>query len=335
MKVRRIYTPDEIDAARDAVTVALLAAGNRQRGATIRFSCPVPTHDDRDPSASWNVEKGAWLCFSRQCHQHYGGGTMALAALLGVTVGGDLPPETIAAADAARAVAAAELARTAAEHEATLDRLIESRYDVRCVSRLWQDDEAMGALAARGITRDCAAALSIGLDDAAPVGGRWRAYVWPWMIGCTPVSFQYRNTRGDGGDSRYRWHGAVGQNGARLYWHPAATSRLYGDQPEPERGPLIVVEGFLKLATLWTAGWQNVAAFVNSGSLDSATAERLARLGDEVIIAPDPDAHDAMFERARAIPGARVAMLPAKPDDLIVYGGADVLRRYLSQARAA
>lgn len=333
----RVYSTDEIDATRDAVTVALLAAGNRQRGATITMPCPAPTHDDRHPSAHWHVERGAWVCRSRGCNEQYGGGTIALAGLLGLVVGAELPPEMIAAAARAHTIAAAEADRTAADHAAALDRLCMEQYDRECAGRLQHDDDALAALVARGISRDCAAVHGIGLDPAARVrGGSWRALVWPWLTAGQPVSFQIRNLAagGDKGD-RYRWHGLVGNNGARLYHNPAAAAVLYGDRPIPTSGPLVVVEGFLKLATLWSAGWTNVAALYHAGSLDAATVDRLAASGEDVIIAPDPDAHDAMLERARSIPGARVACLPAKPDDLVIGGGADVLRRYLAQARAA
>lgn len=337
MNIPRVYSPEEIDQARDAVTAALLAAGHRQRGATIRFPCPAPTHADAHPSADWHVERGAWVCRSRGCQDHYGGGTIALAGLLGIIVGAELPPEVIAAAAHAHTVAAAEAERAAADHAAALDRLCTAQYARDCADRLYRDGDAMAALEARGISRACAAVHLIGLDPAARVrGGSWRALVWPWMTGYQPISFQIRNLAADGGkDDRYRWHGLVGNNGARLYHNPAALPVLYGDRPEPARGPLVVVEGFLKLATLWSAGWTNIAALYHAGSLDVATVDRLAATGEDVILAPDPDAHDAMLERARSIPGARVARLPGKPDDLVIGGGAAVLGRYLAQARAA
>lgn len=337
MIIPRVYGTEEIDATRDAVTAVLLAAGHKQRGATIRFPCPAPTHDDRHPSTDWHVERGAWVCRSRGCQAHYGGGTIALAGLLGVIVGADVPPEMIAAATRARDVAAAELATIGADHAAALDRLCESQYDRVCADRLQRDADALAALGCRHVSRACAAVHLIGLDPAARVrGGTWRALVWPWMTGYQPVSFQIRNLATDGGkDDRYRWHGLVGNNGARLYRNTAAAPVLYGEHTEPARGPLVIVEGFLKLATLWSAGWTNVAALYHAGSLDAATVDRLAATGEDVILAPDPDARDAMHERARSIPGARVAFLPAKPDDLVIHGGADVLRRYLAQARAA
>lgn len=335
--IPRVYSPDEIDATRDAVTAALLAAGHRQRGATIRFPCPAPTHADAHASTDWHVERGAWVCRSRGCQEHYGGGTIALAGLLGVIVGAELSPETVAAAEQAHAVAAAELARTEADHAAALDRLCTAQYDRDCADRLYCDDDAMAALGRRGISRACAAVHLIGLDPAARVrGGSWRALVWPWMTGYQPISFQIRNLAADGGkDDRYRWHGLIGNNGARLYHNYATAPALFGDKPEPARGPLIVVEGFLKLATLWSAGWTNVAALYHAGSLDAATVDRLAVTGEDVILAPDPDARDSMAERARSIPGARVATLPAKPDDLVIESGAATLRRYLGQARTA
>lgn len=326
MKIARVWTPDEIDAARDVVTATLLAAGHRQRGATIRFPCPAPTHDDRHPSADWHVERGAWICRSRQCHARYGGGALALARLIGASVDGELAPAMVAAAETARAAAAIEAERAAAGHDDALDRLCAGQYDRACAARLWAADDALAELGRRRISRECAAVHLIGVDPAAPVRGSWRALVWPWMTGYEPVSFQLRNLAAADHGDRYRWHGRVGQRGARLY-----TS----DATRDGRGPVVVVEGFLKAMTLWSAGWRNVAALVNSGSLDTATAARLAGERAGVVIAPDPDVYDAMAERARAIPGARIVRLPAKPDDLVVDSGVPALGRYIAQARGA
>lgn len=35
-----------------------------QRGVEVTFTCPSGNHDDKHPSASYNVEKGVWYCFS-------------------------------------------------------------------------------------------------------------------------------------------------------------------------------------------------------------------------------------------------------------------------------
>lgn len=325
----RVHTPDDVDLIRDAITATLLSAGHKQRGASIAIPCPAPTHDDRHPSASWHVEKGAWVCYSRGCQEHFGGGTLALARLLGVTLDdGELPPAVVEAAHAAREVARLDAERSAVEHAAALDRVVSSGYDRDCTDRLFGVPPAMELLSRHGLTREAMALFSFGLDPSAPVRGRWPALVWPWILGYQPVSFQYRNLTPDHdhGD-RYRWHGAIGANGARLYAH--AGIRAAG------KGPIVVVEGLKKAATLWGHGWQNIVAYANSGSLDAGALAMLAATGEDVLFCPDPDTIDSTRERARSLPGARIAVLPQKPDDLLVVQGAFTLRRYLDLARAA
>lgn len=323
-------TPAEVDAARESVTCELLARGHKLRGATIRFPCPAPTHPDAHPSADWQVEKGAWICQSRGCQTHYGGGSVALAGLLGIDASAAPSYAAVAAATAVKIAARQEAARDSA---AALERVTASGYDRDCADRLWRDAALIGRLSAQGLTRDALAVFLVGLDPAAPVRGRWPALVWPWIDAAAPVSYQYRNLD-DASPERYRWHGAIGANGARLY-RSTATGAPCGKAEPLASGPLVVVEGFKKMAVLWGHGWPNVAACVNVGALDDVTTTRLAGLGDDLIFAPDPDAADTWRERARLIPGARIAVLPAKVDDLIVGVGASAVRQYLDRARVA
>ncbi|MBK7781510.1 MAG: hypothetical protein IPJ58_12220 [Ardenticatenia bacterium] len=68
-----------------AITDHLEAAGARRNGGELRFPCPAPSHgDDPKPSAEWNTRKGTWNCRTRDCHLTHGGGTLALAKLLGI-----------------------------------------------------------------------------------------------------------------------------------------------------------------------------------------------------------------------------------------------------------
>ena len=57
---------------------ALSCRGGRREGSEIRFLCPE--HDDHDPSASWNSQKGVWFCQVCQA----GGGFIDLASRIGI-----------------------------------------------------------------------------------------------------------------------------------------------------------------------------------------------------------------------------------------------------------
>jgi len=63
---------------------ALLDVGGVRRGNEIRFSCLTPLHLDSNPSASYSVEKGCWIC--RSCSSSGGifTGANPLAPLLGI-----------------------------------------------------------------------------------------------------------------------------------------------------------------------------------------------------------------------------------------------------------
>ena len=59
---------------------AVMARGGRQRGDEIHFRCPLEGHEDRTPSASYNMRIYAWNCYA--CN--VGGGAYDLADRLGV-----------------------------------------------------------------------------------------------------------------------------------------------------------------------------------------------------------------------------------------------------------
>lgn len=51
-----------------------------KKGKEIFFLCPLPLHQDKNPSCRWNTEKHVWYC--DVCG--IGGGWRALASLLGL-----------------------------------------------------------------------------------------------------------------------------------------------------------------------------------------------------------------------------------------------------------
>lgn len=312
-----------VDQAREAVTAELLARGCRVLGDRIRFSCPDPLHEDRHPSADWYLESGVWICQSRGC-QVRAYGALGLAGLLGV-----LPEPARPAAGAASEARPAHVPRetpTPKElaHSAALERLVLEGYDRLSVDRLWDSEPAVAELERRGISRRIALAYGVGFDPAPPAREWGPSLVLPWISGHTLHSFQLRRIESPDPGSRYRWHGAVGQHGARLLLHGVARSAV---------GPLVVVEGMLKALTLASAGFDNVAAFVNSTGLDAATLATLAALDEEIVLAPDPDAREGILAVCGAIPGVRVANLPMKPDDLLLEVGPALFVRYLDAAR--
>ena len=66
-------------------------------------------------------------------------------------------------------------------------------------------------------------------------------------------------------------------------------------------------------------------------------ASELAAVPEVAVLMPDPDAVKQAREWAQTVPGSRVAILPGKPDDLLVATGGDVdlLWSYLQDARVA
>lgn len=55
-----------------------------KKGKEIYFLCPIPAHNDHNPSCRWNSEKQVWFC--DVCG--IGGGWKSLAIHLGVIRGG-------------------------------------------------------------------------------------------------------------------------------------------------------------------------------------------------------------------------------------------------------
>lgn len=68
----------------DAITTILERAGGTWRGGQLIFPCPAPDHKDEHPSASWKPADGVWLCRTHDCQAQHGGGSLALARLLGI-----------------------------------------------------------------------------------------------------------------------------------------------------------------------------------------------------------------------------------------------------------
>ena len=99
---------------------------------------------------------------------------------------------------------------------------------------------------------------------------------------------------------------------------------------------MLVVEGAKKAACLWGFGVTSVCAVVNKNGWRPEYA-RPFQAFDRVVFMPDPDAVEQARDWALTVPGSRVAILPGKPDDLLVATGGDVdlLWSYLQDARAA
>ena len=62
------------------LTRACESRDGTQRRGEIEFRCPADGHEDRHPSARWNLAKGVWCC--PVCKA--GGGALGLADRLGV-----------------------------------------------------------------------------------------------------------------------------------------------------------------------------------------------------------------------------------------------------------
>ena len=331
MIVERQYTPDEIDILRDVVTAALLDRGGTmsRNGRSIRFACPNPLHVDKHPSTDWAIETGVWVCRSRRCEQHMGGGgTIALARALGLALGGELTPEATAALEAAK-TRAAESRQAERENAAeAAARVVASGYVDTCFDRMRYRPELIAALGGGGVTLSAAGAAFIGFDEHPPIFGRPPSLAIPWIDSERPewlVSVQYRSLTPDA-DSRYRWHGGIGQNGATLFNIDCLRSR-------PDR--VIVVEGAGKALALIGHGYEATIGTYNATSFGDAECARLAASGAEIVFIPDPDAFDAVREKARSIPGARIVCPPGSPDDFAVEAGWHVIGKLIDQARAA
>lgn len=223
-------------------------------------------------------------------------------------------------------------ARPVADIEAELDRaerLAEywGRRADGLRAELGAHPEVCAALLRDGISGD--AAMHFGFGYTVHQGTRSLVIPWRYRHEDREIvtGVQYRAILGDafdGGDPRYRWR--LGSRGKALYNAAAIL--------DPTDDTLVVVEGAKKASAMWGHHLTSTVAIASRTGWDPAWAPKVARFS-RVIFALDPDAQTDAIAAASTVPGARVAYLPMKPDDLLVATGGDVdlLWSYLDQAR--
>lgn len=162
------------------------------------------------------------------------------------------------------------------------------------------------------------AVTHFGLGYGVHLGARSLVIPWRFSHGGSEVvrGVQYRAILGDAfpdGDPRYRWR--AGSQGKSLFNADVVLV------PVDDR--LVIVEGAKKAMALWSQGAESVVALAGATCWDPTWAPRLAGF-KTVVFALDPDATDRAIAAARTVPGARVARLPAKPDDMLKETGGDI-----------
>lgn len=299
-----------------AVERVLEAGGASFRHAEWWFLCPAHA-DTRATNCAYHPGKQTWFC--QACAA--GGGVLDLARRLGLDVGGVvISPEDRAAMEAGRMAIAAEIAESKRRAGLALDAWWSEQ---RLQARLTGHARALADLAGRGIDQRTAEHLGIGHAVYGLDGRGHSALAIPWTVGGHARAVQYRLL--DAGAERYRWH--AGSN-PTLYNADAVVA--------PHDDTMIVVEGALKAACLVAHGITSVAAVVNKHGWKPEYAPPFKAFG-RVIMALDPDAYAESRAAALTIPGARVAILPGKPDDLLqsMRGDVDAFMAYVGNARKA
>lgn len=144
----------------------------------------------------------------------------------------------------------------------------------------------------------------------------------PWTVEGRLTALQWRYLDDNG--KRYKFaHGS-----APTLWNMDAAL-------DPHDDTLIVVEGAKKAATLWSHGLTSVVATPSKNGWKADYKHACAMFG-RTIFALDPDAVPEALAAAQTVPGARVARLPEKPDDYLVFtlrGDVDAFWRWLDYAR--
>lgn len=309
------------DSDRDvALTVEQVLLGlpkNRvvRGGEEIRFLCPM--HDDTRPSACYNREGGVWNCHGCGVHGGLTWGETPLAPLLGIHTEGVIPlPAAMEEIRQRRRKIEREREATEARKHEALQAYWRER---RLSERLGRHEDVVAALEREGICRFAATHFAFGYADYHGTP----ALAIPWTFRGELRALQYRLLGGDVTQGRYRWH--LGSR-PTLFNADAVI--------EPHDDTMLVVEGAKKAACLWSYGATSVCAVVNKKGWRPEYA-RPFQAFDRVVFLPDPDAIGEAFEWARTVPGSRVALLPKKPDDLLVSTGGDVdlLDGYLKTAK--
>lgn len=306
-----------LDDVRAAVERALESRGARFSRGEWWMLCPA--HAEKTPSAAYRPDTGTWYCQGCQA----GGGALDLAARLGLPVGaGRIDPAELARLQADREAVAASIAES---KRLAAMALAEWWRQVGMADALARHDETLAALEREGISRGAASAFGLGWTTYG-VGGRGiPALAIPWTVRGETRAVQYRLLAADVPGGRYRWH----DGSAPTLFNADAVV-------DPHDDTIIVVEGAKKACALWSHGVTSVCAVVNKGGWRIDYARPFARF-DRVVFALDPDAYAESQAAALTIPGARVARLPMKPDDLLVstHGDVDALWSFVQSARPA
>lgn len=283
-------------------------------GRDIRFRCLV--HDDHNPSADYDREKGVWTCRSCGACGGLTWGDYPLAPLLGLA---NDAPTSIDMAEWDRQQARLKAARAEAEARARVALDVYWR-EKRLSAELSKHGDLLDRLWREGIGQMAAEHFGFGATDYYGTP----ALAIPWTVRGELRALQYRLLTNEQHGGRYRWH-----EGSR-------TDTLFnGDAVlTPQDDTILVVEGAKKAACLWSHGITSTCAVVNKSGWHAKFAPAFLKFA-RVVFVPDPDAWNEADEWARTVPGARVARLPGKPDDMLVGMGGDVdaFFRYIEDAR--
>ena len=276
--------------------------------------CPV--HDERTPSFYYRPGLG-WNCFG--CNR--GGGIKDAARVLGIEPGG-----AVLTAEERGRLEADRLAVQALRQEELRragEALTEYWAHSNAAEELRRHENALAELARGGISRIAVDYFGFGWTTYGIDGVGHPALTIPWTYRKEVRALQYRILSPEVPGGRYRWH-----RGSR----PTLFNADVVTDPVDDR--IIVVEGAKKAAALWDQGMESVCAVTNKTGWSAAWAPWFSGFRD-VVFALDPDALPEALEAARTIPGARVARLPDKPDDLLVRTGGDVdqLMAFINAAR--
>lgn len=279
--------------------------GARSRRGELWALCPfhADTHAD---NFAFRPETGQWWCFT--CNR--GGGVFDLAPALGIHVEG-------------RAIDPAELDRIRADREAVARQLAESRarqglalaawwQEAQLQAGLRQHDDVLAALERDGVSRAAADHFGMGWTIYGAGGQGVPALAIPWTVRGETRAVQYRLLSHETPGGRYRWHAG---SRATIFNVDAVLT--------PDDDTVVILEGAKKTAAVWAHGITSVCGIVNKGGWKMEYAPPFAAF-DRVVFALDPDATAEARAAALTITGARVAILPGKPDDMLVASGGDV-----------
>lgn len=280
-----------------------------------KLRCPLaflhPGGDDSDPSAFFNDNAGTWCC--------YGCGASG-----GLRVGKNPFMDAIGQGGAGiqdvRQILTIEQIREELHYS---DTRIDQKYQEIHREKLYQLALLERQNALRDLERDGIMPWAVdhfGFGYAIESGRP--AISIPWTVEGQLTALQWRYL--DDAGKRYKFqHGSM-----PTLWNMDAAL-------EPHDDTLIVVEGAKKAATLWSHGLTSVVAVASKNGWKEDYKHAVAAFG-RTIFALDPDALAESVEAAQTVPGARVARLPEKPDDFLVFtlgGDVDAFWRWLDYAR--